>query len=267
MSLQFQKSNNEFIALEKVEGKRNLIVLDLLSKEKKLIQRNISFGIKLLVNNNLIINEGWLTLKSLSLLTGEYEWEVDLGEYGQIWKILDVEKGLLWVLTDGDIEREISGTILGIEPANGQVIVRIPPRTELYNPYQTKFSEDRKTLISIRTLGVATWLIEFNLPDLSIKRQVRLRQLEEANIQMKNYILQDGLIYFTANAVRTLNPQYLGVMDSTTLDLLWHQKVIEGTEGFVNQEPQVGGNKLYALDTGGTLYIFEREQELTENVS
>lgn len=182
------------------------------------------------------------------------------GEYGQIWKILGVEEGLLWVLTDGDIEREISGTILGIEPTTGQVMVRLPPRTELYNPYQTKLSEDRKSLFSIRTLGVATWLIEFNLPDLSVKRQARLRQLEEVSIQMKNYILQDGLIYFTANAARTLNPQYLGIIDSTSLDLLWHQKVIEGSEGFVNQEPQVGGNKFYGLDTGGTLHIFEKEE-------
>lgn len=197
-------------------------------------------------------------LRSLSLLTGEYEWGVDLGEYGEIRKILGLVEGLLWVIVSGNETTKRSPSVVGVSPQSGSVEQYFDNRSRLFDIHGVQFSADKKSLVCFNHyFGVATYLFELNLPDLSIKREVRLRELEELDTQMVHFTLHDGLVYFTARKGRTLAPTRLGVLDFTSLQLHWHENIIEDGSS-LNQAPKVGNNKLYALDSGGTLHIFEQ---------
>ncbi|NBB30784.1 PQQ-binding-like beta-propeller repeat protein [Cellulophaga sp. BC115SP] len=259
MSLQFQKSNSEFIALEKVEGKRNLIVFDLLSKEKKLIQRNISFGIKLLCNNNLIINEGWTILKSLSLLTGEYEWEVDLGAYGEIRNILGVIEKELYVWIGNT-------TLVAISIQNGEVQWYI----NTYETHQVGFGAGVHLLADERkvVLFYDTNYVEIDL------------QTQTSKLLLKNTFGRDwafatstvlgNYIYFTGRNYAT-GELSVGAFNRQKLEVEWYYAApewqgsvpddYEGNAVVLATPPQVTDDRLYVLESGtGTLYIFEKEQ-------
>ncbi|MCU0326930.1 MAG: hypothetical protein MUF45_17095 [Spirosomaceae bacterium] len=263
VSLQFQKSNNKFIALEKVEEKRNLIIFDLLSNEKKLIQKNISFGIKLLSKNNLIINEGWTTLKSLSLLTGEYEWEVDLGgrKYNlagdeleaKIRTIIDVIENSLFVWLDNKCLVEIC-------IATGQIKSETFPLQEL----------EEKGIIT------AVMLPQYHEPDQSIYFfyqdylvQVHLPTQnttllwQDVNYNIGPFQISDNTIYFIGSYEKgAFFRNHIGVFDRKKNEVVWMQKVIElNKESYNNlKEIQASDTKIYVLDTEGTLYIFEKEE-------
>ncbi|NBB32037.1 hypothetical protein [Cellulophaga sp. BC115SP] len=56
-----------------------------------------------------------ITLFSFSLLTGEYEWEVDLGAYGEIDKIIGVCNDILWIGVG-------SKMLIGIDIKYGKII-------------------------------------------------------------------------------------------------------------------------------------------------
>jgi hypothetical protein len=63
--------------------------------------------------------------------------------------------------------------------------------------------------------------------------------------------------YFMGSEDTYVQPDTLGVFDRKALQIVWqYDQPI-----YSSQPPQSDGNKLYCLDTGGTLHIFEREGE------
>lgn len=70
--------------LDLVDFKQQLISYNIKTNKKKVIKANV--GAVLMLNKNVITREGAITIRSLSLLTGKYEWEVDLGSMDRFGK-------------------------------------------------------------------------------------------------------------------------------------------------------------------------------------
>ncbi|HEY1055057.1 MAG TPA: PQQ-binding-like beta-propeller repeat protein, partial [Emticicia sp.] len=69
---------------------------------------------------------------------------------------------------------------------------------------------------------------------------------------------QDDYLYFTAGIGTAQFYYWLGVFHIPTMEIVWKYQREDRKETF-NSTPQVNGNKLFALDSGGTLHIFERD--------
>ncbi|MDZ7936236.1 MAG: hypothetical protein U5M51_14975 [Emticicia sp.] len=182
-----------------------------------------------------------------------------MGAYGEIKKILGIAEGLLWVIASGNETTKRTPSVVGVSPQSSSVEQYFDNRLRLFDIHGVQFSEKKKSLVCFNPyFGVATYLFELNLPDLTVKREVRLHELEKIDTQIRHFTLQDGLVYFTARKGNILVPTRLGVLDFATLELLRHENIIENSHSF-KEAPQVANDKLYALDTGGTLRVFERK--------
>ena len=221
--------------------------------------------------NNYISNEeniffqvDTITLKSLSLLTGNYEWELDLGGYqylrhgreeeGKIDKIIGLwAHQLLVAMSDEEL--------VSVDIHTGKVLWKTSNFNNTYLPDWRNRSMFR----------MAYWLIEtgklYQL-DGNVYYSVDLETQQfdllwhnandenELTIVHKTYT--EDYIYFTGAYHYQLSPNLVGVFNRKTLIIDWIHEV-ENLTGSLNQPPQVADDKLYVLDTGGTLHIFERE--------
>jgi outer membrane protein assembly factor BamB len=81
---------------------------------------------------------------------------------------------------------------------------------------------------------------------------------EKNYITVKRKIFSDNYIYFTASLNQELFSSVIGIFDRTNLSITWVHEV-EQVSRALNAAPQVDGDKLYVLDGGGSLHIFEAE--------
>lgn len=214
-------------------------------------------------NQYIQIQNERTTLKSLSLLTGEYEWEVDLGEYclyvqdnqewqGNISHIIGVFQDILWLMCSygrliglcvktgkilgnvwlGDLRAELQNLVILNPP-----IVNEATKEFVFCTYKYFFTIDVKTLF------------------LNVFHQIVFEHRED---QIETQIIHNGLVYFTGKHFlpNDQTESQVGVYSPTENKILWLYSL---GNTIVNQPPQVSGNKLYVLDTEGTLHIFEKE--------
>jgi hypothetical protein len=230
--------------------KKNLISYNLFTKSKKIIKTDISFGLKLQYNGCVIMNEGWHILKSLSLETGKYLWEVDLGKYSttneevRIREILGIwENQLVVLMNNNDI-------VVQISLSTGQII-----------------AENRHILAHLggaRSFGWYFYLeggyvyllqqssyIRINLSNQVIET---LWEHENSRYTIQRVSYDEQYAYFMGSNGNNVQPDILGVFDRKALKIVWqHDQPI-----YSSQPPQSDGDKLYCLDIGGTLHIFEK---------
>jgi len=214
-------------------------------------------------------------LKSLSLLTGEYEWEVDLGVEGlEIAGILGIKDTNLIVACTNKQDQVIW---LALDVVNGKEIWRRHLQVSSGGGANA-FSEDKTSLFNLHA-GVL-WLNgiplaqgnhifrEINVTDGSIKREGILSDVDEAGLGVKNFTLYGDKIYFTARYNGSFGPIAIGVLDYETLSLLWWEEVqMQEADGFgnffLNQPIQVSENKIYVLDKTHVLHIYQRDESVT----
>lgn len=203
------------------------------------------------------------TLRSLSLLTGEYEWEVDLG--GRKYNLAGDELEAKIRTIIGMIENSLyvwldNKCLVEIDIATGQIKSETFPLHEL----------EEKGIIT------AVMLPQYHEPDQSIYFfyqdylvQVHLPTQnttllwQDANYNIGSFQISDSTIYFIGSYEKgAFFRNHIGVFDRKKNDVVWMQKVIElNTESYNNlKEIQASDTKIYVLDTEGTLYIFEREE-------
>ena len=91
----------------------------------------------------------------------------------------------------------------------------------------------------------------------AVLRNERIESLFQANLKLGQWCYSNHKIYFTA-ATDTINSTHIGVLDYTTLNLEWFTEVKDRKA--VIKDLQVTENKVYALDQGGQLFIFEKEK-------
>ena len=201
------------------------------------------------------------TLKSLSLLTGEYEWEVDLSQNGEITTILGVVEDELYVWLG-------STTLVAINIQNGLVQWHI----NTYETHQVGFDTGVHLLADERKVVL---FHETNYVEIDL-------QTQNSKLLLKNTFGQDcwvfatstvlgNYIYFTGRNYTT-DELSVGVFNRERLEVEWYYAAPEwqgtvpdnfqGNAVVLSSAPQISDNKLYVLENGtGTLYIFEREND------
>jgi hypothetical protein len=192
------------------------------------------------------------TLKSLSLLTGEYEWEVDLGAYGEIDKIIGVCNEVLWVGVG-------SKMLIGIDIKYGKIMHIIDKPSHFayqsgafnyFRGHDGQIDEKAKKIVGFEfdtyyeldlvTMEFTYWIFREEAKAMKI----------EARYAPQNIHLED-FIYF----IDKLNFK-IGIFDRKNKTIKEAYVFPENScTGFLN-DLQVTNDKMYVLDTGGTLHIF-----------
>jgi hypothetical protein len=254
--------------LDLVDFKQQLISYNIKTNEKKVIGTNL--GAELLYNQSIITREGAKILRSLSLLTGEYDWEVDLGEKSII-NIYGISGAILSVSYNYKSNPHHYG-LCGIDIQTGNIIWE--KELKGFYPYTAQTSPQNTRLISIHT-GHFTLngirlksgknvFIEFDTATGEIIRSGTLSVLDDLSLNIKDFILQDNKIYFTAHCKGSFGPIAIGVLDYETLSLLWWEEVrLEADTDWMGHflvQLQVSENRIYVLDDMNTLHIYQRDE-------
>jgi len=193
-------------------------------------------------------------LKSLSLLTGEYEWETPLNRNGEIFKILGVRENELIVCWKRGMDYY---GLLGIDIQTGKIVWNMDDNS-LLNGLNLYFTENQKSIFSTKGDDKSSYFIEIDLENKEVQRYGEIPDLCKAKLVIHSSQYKDGLIYFTASTRHVFFPDVIGVFDYKTLKVLWqHRFTFDRLTHLKNLE--VSDDKLYVLDSGDTLHIFERE--------
>jgi outer membrane protein assembly factor BamB len=104
-----------------------------------------------------------------------------------------------------------------------------------------------------------TQYVEIDLTAGSIVRTGVVQSLLREGLVLKDWTLSDGKIYFTALRDERF-PTHIGILEYTTLDLLWWQKIAIDNNVFLQEGkgPEVDRDHCYVLDTQGTLHFFRK---------
>lgn len=212
-------------------------------------------------------------IKSLSLLTGEYEWEVDLGFEGlEVGGILGIKDNHLIVACT---DEQHQGIWLALDVATGKEVWRRYLQISYGGTYA--FSVDKTSIFYLQAGGLwvngkqivrgSNIFREINTIDGSLRREGVLWQMDEAGLGIKNCTLHKGFIYFTA-VYQSFGATVIGVLDYETLSLLWWEEVkMQEADGFgnffLNQPLQVSDNKIYVLDKTNVLHIYEKDESVS----
>ncbi|NBB31841.1 hypothetical protein [Cellulophaga sp. BC115SP] len=205
------------------------------------------------------------TLKSLSLLTGEYEWEVDLGvrkfifggeeQEAKISQIIGVIDGNLYVwmsderLVEIDVQTgKIKTETFPLQALQAQGIIQAVLFPQYYEKEQSLF------------FFYQDYLVQVHLPT-----QENTLIWQDSRYNIGPSFITDNFIYFIGNYQKgTVFRDHVGVFDRQKNEVVWLQQVITLSKETYNnlKEIQATDDKIYVLDTSGTLYIFERETEV-----
>ena len=217
-------------------------------------------------NNNIVTYKGASGFANFSLLTGNYEWETDLSHYrfrmsGQkyeasIQQVIGVWEGQLLVWMQGNM-------FLSLSVETGEVLWEI--RKWEYTEgkgHGYHFSQG----VHLDEAAGKCYLFECTCYleiDLATQKTTILWQEDGISYGMRfaRPSFTKDYIYFLGGG---FSSNSVGVFNRKTLQIDWlHQFEFDqsGVEYIqLNQPPQVADDKLYVLDTGGTLHIFEREE-------
>jgi len=228
-------------------------------------------NIRVFGSNGLIIN--FNILKSLSLLTGEYEWELDLSgrknppesreEEAQIRQLVGIwQNQLIITMTNNELIR--------IDTQTGKILWETKQLTAQINQgpsykWRGHLSFNGCHIESgklYEIVGSVYYSIDLLTQAVEILWQDP-RSEDYITVQHRTYT--EDYIYFTGSVDGAFQPHIVGVFNRKTLSLEWIEDMslpISPSMGYpasLNQPPQVTDNKLYVLDSGGTLHIFEKE--------
>lgn len=262
-------SNSILISLNRRKDEKNNRIADYhyFDFSSNILSKKIftdSPQIKILENNGIICSNN-LFLKSISLLTGEYKWEVDLSPSyptAQIHEIIGVYKNVLLVSLN-------EGTLLGLDTEKGVILWEMPYQAALKVRFNRGIHLDTEKGLLYCLSGNGFAVIALvNQQVIRSKNDYYVYTEEITEPYQYGYsdagsafglsCWQGDYLYFTASK-GTAFYGWLGVFHIPTMEVVWEYQIQNG-ETF-NSPPQVSENKLYVLDTGGTLHIFERENE------
>lgn len=255
-SLSEKKYNNEKIYISKriSRGVFETFLFSIKEKKKTLITE-----IPLFVENEYNIFCNGSVLKKENILNNIIDWEINLGDCGVLRKILGVINKKLWVsMYRGGIDKN-ENTLIALDIDSGQINYQIPNNYDISDCFVELIPEQSSILSihgKINTHPADSPLIEINANTGEIIRNQRIESLYSENLKIGFWKVLNDKIYFTANK-DVLNGTHIGVLDYHTLEILWASKVDEMRGGFIDL--QVTENKIYALDKGNQLHVFEKE--------
>jgi len=239
--------------------KKDIYYHDFNDNSIRLFAKGFSENFQLVLDNNTITFQPRTILKSLSLLTGEYEWEVDLSEYGEIRSVLAAVQDNLWVLANDYKNNRHS--LLRLDANSGRLMQVLGEDLKLSDAH-VKYIKEKQTLLSfkssISTIPSPSTLVEIDAKTGDVLRNVTVESMLEPNLKVGLWQYQDNQLFFTANTTM-MTTTHIGVLDYNTLALLWYIEV-PGRKGLL-KDIQVSTGKIYVLDQVGTLHIFEKESD------
>ncbi|HAO50764.1 MAG TPA: hypothetical protein DCR35_16555 [Runella sp.] len=214
------------------------------------------------------------TLKSLSLLTGKYEWELDLSSRknpegsrdveAQIGQLVGVwENQLILTMSNGElvsVDTQTGNILWETQQLETQINQGPPHKWRGHLSFNGCHIENGKLY---EIVGSVYYCIDLTNQAVEILWQDQ-RTEEYVTVQHRTYT--EDYIYFTGSLNGAFQPHIIGVFNRKTLSLEWVEDMSlpvlpsMGYSPSLNQAPQVDGNKLYVLDSGGTLHIFEKEE-------
>lgn len=214
-------------------------------------------------NDNLFCHIDSNKLVSLSLLTGDYGWEIDLseklGNYDKIAKIYGIVNEVLWLVSQ-------RGIIYGIDIHTGQLqhhlnydnVDYFQERGSVGTVYfYSLFDEKNQKLIGL--YAKRYWEIDLLSPENGLQvfdiKDNNSDYFSDEWADPKGMIFDEDYIYF-----RDISISKVGVFGRKTRHIVWSGKVNDSEERVMTviNNIQVADNKLYVLDSGGTLHIFEK---------
>ncbi len=204
---------------------------------------------------NFLFTEKFRTiLSSLSLYTGEYAWETTINRNGKILNFLGVHKDVLVVC----LQFGNAYGLMGLDINTGEILWNRDDWGLLQGHHSTM---QNGKIFSLKGGTFSdSYYLEADVVTVSLLRFGEVPNLKNHGFSVFNYTLHENFIYFTANKLGTSEATIIGILAYDSLELLWWQELDLQNGVFLAQKPQVDDNKLYILDTGGTLHIFEREE-------
>lgn len=187
-------------------------------------------------------------IKSLSLLTGEYNWEISLENYGEIVTALGVVENTLWIWFTID-------QLIGVDVNTGEVKSHLFPLQTILKDIvgyvlHKYFIEKEQSLYFFHR----SYLIQVNLLDNTTHL---LWGNQEYEIGLSAFT--DDYIYFIGGKNQGVFKNGIGVFDRKTNQVIW-ETTFELDNYVVLKEIQYSNDKIYVLDTAGVLRIFEKEE-------
>lgn len=230
-----------------------LSVYNILSNNEKILEEEYHWGIGEIFQDTFYFFENYL-LKSLSSFNKNYNWQTQLNRNGKILNFLGVHENVLVVC----LQFGNSYGLMGLDINTGEILWN---RDDwgLLQGHHTTMQNGKIFSLKGGTFSDSYYL-EADVATVSLLRFGEVPNLKKQGFSVFNYTLHENLIYFTANKLDTSDATILGVLTYDSLELLWWQEVELENGAFLAQKPQVDDEKLYILDTEGTLHIFEREE-------
>lgn len=195
-------------------------------------------------------------LKLYSISSETIEWEAYINRNGDIFHLLGVRNDELLVLWKRGYD---TYGVIGFNIHNGHILWNID-NNPLLNGLTTEFTNNQHSLFSTKGEGGGSYFIELDLNLKQVSRYGDLPGFRQNNLQITWSWVKEDKVYFTAlHQSRFANT--VGVFDYQTLELIWWETLPLSANDFIGggESLQIDGDKLYVLDSGGTLHIFERE--------
>ena len=216
-----------------------------------------------------------ILLNSFSLLTGKCEWELDLSSRknpegsrdveAQIGQLVGVwENQLILTMSNGElvsVDTQTGNILWETQQLETQINQGPPHKWRGHLSFNGCHIENGKLY---EMVGSVYYCIDLTTQAVEILWQDQ-RTEEYVTVQHRTYT--EDYIYFTGSLNGAFQPHIIGVFNRKTLSLEWVEDMnlpvlpSMGYSPSLNQAPQVDGNKLYVLDSGGTLHIFEKESD------
>lgn len=213
-----------------------------------------------ILNKDIIITESKSFIKSFSIDTGKFQWELNLEkefsnyQVDGIQKIIGVHKDVLWL--------SCTKALWGIDTITGKKLYSYDkPNQIMYNSgetlnhfrgYDGYIDEENNKLLGFEH----ETYYELDLDDLSLKYWIFTQECNKIaayapHIGKKCYT--ETHIYFIDN----INGKII-IFNRITKNFDWiYTFPPESCTGILN-DIQISKDKLYILDTGGTLHVFKR---------
>jgi hypothetical protein len=246
-----------------VRNSDNGICLYDLEKLSTVWKSSFETGILCLQTNLLLITTTKSSSNELMCINktnGSLFWIINvastLNKSGEVINIIGTYSALLILC----IKRNISTfELVALNINTGAVAWALEDLGLLYG-YTAKINEETGSILSLRAQANQSYYLEVDIVNASIKRYGEIDELYKLGLSIADFTVHDKFIYFTAHYMNSFGPEAIGILNYETLELLWweHVKLDEGAFFGVGQKPVVEEDRLYILDTKGTLHIYEK---------
>lgn len=249
------------------ERKSDFYYLNFETKKENLFLKNLYGGFQLLYTDVKAIFKKKSVLQLYDLQSGECYWEIDLSgrnyivrdkdQEATIIKLIGIEAGMLIVFMSNK-------ELISIDIETGKILWEtkdfIKNNLPAYNDYRMARSIFYYGILENGKLYQLDGNIYYTLDLKTQEVEILWEDKSETDYLTCQYAsYTEDYVYFTGSRENRFSPYLLGAFNRKTLRLDW----IHQPEGIVNpltNVPHYVNGKLYILDSGGILHVYERAE-------